>query len=212
MFTILNAVLTFSFLISIVNSTPRPSAQDLDPNFNDAQNTNLFLDEMSNNDDLTISTPLTSMDTNLFGNQENLFAADTSTGNSCRAEDSQSLPLFGRLRRRQISSSGSGGDHLCTTNEASGPTLNPSLLDLPIAEDINVPDEQRRPEICPPWKFGTYRTLALCSAALPFDGISSEGQKILIVSNAMICMYRPTPGMAIYLQPVAREDLGKHDL
>ena len=206
MFTILKAVLTFSFLISIVNSIPRPSAEDLNPNLDDALHTNIFLDGMSNNDDLTTSTPLTSMfdsdltvDTNLIGNQENLFAMDTSTGSSCRAEDSQSIPAIGRLRRREESSSGSGGgDQLCVspTKETSDPNLDNSLLQLPIVNDVAAPDISGRPDICPAWKFGE-RVIALCSADTPSIMTNIDLLRIRVVTNAMICMYRLTPGRGL---------------
>lgn len=202
MFTILKAILTFSFLISIVTSIPRPSAEDLNPNLDDALNTNIFLDGVSNNNDLTTSAPLTSMfdsdvtdNTNLIGSQENLFATDASTGSSCQAENSQPLPAIGRLRRRQETLLGSGaGDEQCIspTKETTDPNVDSSLLQLPIALPAPAPDISGRPEICPTWKFGI-RVIALCSADNPSISTTIDNLRIRVITNAQICMYQLTP-------------------
>ena len=202
MFTTPKALLTLSFLISLVNSTPRPSAEDLDPDFDDALNTNMFLDGISNSDDLVASAPLMnifdsdpSIDANPLGDQGNLFAVDTSPGNSCSAEDSQSLPLIGRLRRREESPSGSGDGKFCIspTMQGTDETQDSFLLQLPKVDDWAAPELKSRRDICPIWEFGD-RDIALCSAANTRVAPSGAGTKMIIVDHATFCTSSTDPG------------------
>lgn len=204
MFTTPKALLTLSFLVSIVNSTPHPSAEDLDFNSDDAlMNTNMFLDGLSNSDDLMTSDPLMSMfdsdlsiDADPLGDQETLFAVDPSPGNSCSAEDSQSFPMIGKLRRREDSLSWLGAGKSCittTTQQDTDKTSDSFLLRLPIADDLAPPQIKSRRDICPMWQFGL-RDIALCSAASPRVAPPVEGIRIIIVDKATLCTSSADPG------------------
>lgn len=195
MFTTSKALLTFSLLVAIVNSTTGPVIQDFDPNSDDALSTNMFFDGISTDDDMTTSGALTDMfdsgltvDANPVGDQQNLLTADASAGNSCSAEDRQSLSASGRLRRREGSSSKSGGGKTCVspTDEGSEEPLDPFLLQLPMVDEVAAPIIESRRDVCPEWKFGD-RDIALCSADEP-QVITYQGTRTITIKNAKICM------------------------
>ena len=199
MFTAPKAAITFSILITIVSSISRPSAEDFDPDFNEALYTDMFLDELSNSDDLMASAGLTDMfedltlDANFLGDEENLFAADTRPGNSCSAEDIPSLTLIGKLRSREESQSGSADGNFCVppTQESTGETLDPFLPQLPMVDQVVKPTLESRRDICPAWRFGR-RDIPLCSLAEP-QIISNEVISLIVIRDANICMLSPSP-------------------
>lgn len=187
---IFKTLVTCSFFITMVNSTPRPSADDLDPIFDDALNTDIFFDGMSNNDDLTAFTPPMNLfnsdlttDPNLIGAQDNLLAFDTNTDNSCSAEESQPFSAIGKLRRREDGKS-------CTspTKESSEQTVDPFLLQLPIVDEVAAPEIKSRKDICPVYLFD-FRDIALCSAAVPQTMLTLGGNTITTISDAMFCTF-----------------------
>lgn len=195
MFTTPKSLLILSFLITIVNSTPRPGTQDFDLVFDDALDTNMFLDGVSNNDDIMASAPLMDMfdsdltvDATPFMDQENLFALDTRPGSSCSAEDSQLLPAIGRLRRRE------GGESCVSpTKQRSDEGVDLFLQRLPIVGDAAKPKLRSRRDICPELIFG-FRDIALCSAADTQIRRTIENTYIVTVSEAFFCMSSIDPG------------------
>lgn len=197
MLTTPKALLAFWLLIAIVNSTPRPSAQNFDSNSDAEPPVNTSLDGLSYNDDSMASAALTNTfgsdltaDSNPIGDQENLFAGNIRAGDSCRAEDAQSVSAIGRLRRREGSQSVPGEGKTCVSPAAgaSNEPLDPFLLQLPQVEEVVAPAVVGRLDICPPLVFGD-RDIPLCSLAPPQELIN-KGVSTLVVINAVVCMYQ----------------------
>lgn len=154
MFPILPKVLLIiAFFITVINSTPRPDAEIFDLNPDVAPSTNIFLDGISYDDS---SIPI--------GDQQNLFAGNPGTSESCSAEDWQSFSAIGRLRQRRGSPSGSSEGKSCIWTVAPiEESIDPDLLRLPIVDDWVEPANEGRPDICPPFVFQD-RDIPLCSA------------------------------------------------
>lgn len=199
MFTVAKALLTLLLFTVLVSSNARPQSQDFIPNFDEALSTDTAFDGISNNDDFMASSPLTNLfdpdwtsDADPIGDQEDLFADNTTPDDSCRAEDSQSLSAFGRLRRREGYLLGSEGSASCKS-PAQGNTEDPFWNQLPMADDMVIPQIKSRRDVCPVEIFA-YRDIALCTAAAP--RLQQDlGVMTLNIRNAQFCMSSAGPGV-----------------
>lgn len=181
MFPISKVLLTFAFLVTVINSTPHPDTEIFDLNPDVAPSMDMFPDEISYDDDLI---PI--------GDQDYLFAGNPGTSESCSAEGWQPFSAIGRLRQRRGSPAGSEGGNSCispseggNSGAASDESLNTDLLRLPIVEDLVVPAYEGRPDICPPLVFED-RDIPLCSTDNLITQLSFNGRNT-VLPNAKVC-------------------------
>jgi hypothetical protein len=198
MFSFSDALFTFSFLVTIVKSAPRPAPQSFE---HDASWLSMPLDNLPYEDEwVNYALPADlfdwnpTPDPNLSWNEGDLFATDVGSGEFCSAEDLELSPLIGRLRAREGSEYGSGAGKTCAapTEGDNDEELTPFLLQLPELEEVIFPPVKSEREICPISKYGK-RDIPLCSSGDPNDVIFDRETISIILVNAKLCKSMLSP-------------------